>query len=367
MHGRLKQIREERRISASDLAKQVGVSRGTIYAIEAGSFIPNTTVSLQLARALQVTVEDIFSLAERVPHTADAELLAEVASPSEPQLVQVYGNGRKLAIPAHSSLNFLPPASGIASPGGRGKASVTALPASSQVQRSNFSPLLLAGCDPALSLLTGSAPLPGFEIVPVAASSRQALLLLSEGKVQIAGLHLFDRASHEYNLRAVRASFPGGGMAVLTFAHWEIGIVTQPGNPLNIRSVADLGAGDISIANRQKGSGARDRLDSALKSARISPSQVPGYNRVVYGHLPAAFAVRNGWAHCCIASRSAARCFGLAFVPLEVERFDLVCSDKLLRSKQGQAVGELLNAGSLRERLQTLAGYDSAHTGERVI
>ena len=153
-------------------------------------------------------------------------------------------------------------------------------------------------------------------------------------------------------------------MKVVTFAIWEQGLVMQGGNPKHIGAVEDLARQDVQIINREKGAGSRALLDTKLRAAGISPKQVKGYDRVAYGHLPAALAVSLGEADCCIATRSAARTFGLAFLPLAVERYDLVIRRQYLRLPAVQALLDLLNRAALRRKLEVLAGYDTSHTGE---
>src|SRR5579871_6927910 len=79
VESRLPQVRKSRGISAADLARRVGVSRQTVYAIEAGTYVPNTEVALRLARELEVGVDDLFSLqpgALKSPESLAAEVLS---------------------------------------------------------------------------------------------------------------------------------------------------------------------------------------------------------------------------------------------------------------------------------------------------
>ncbi len=119
--------------------------------------------------------------------------------------------------------------------------------------------------------------------------------------------------------------------------------------------------------NREKGSGSRDLLDTGLRQFGIQPEQVRGYNSIAQGHLAAAYAVAAGTADCCIAPRSASRCFGLDFVPLAVERFDLSFPQASLDLPAAKALFDLLNRSHLRKKLQLIAGYDTAHTGEVLV
>ena len=173
--------------------------------------------------------------------------------------------------------------------------------------------------------------------------------------------------SGEYNLPAIRRLFSKNEVKVVTFAIWEQGLVLQPGNPKDIHAVADLARKNVSMVNREKGAGSRDLLDHKLREAGVDASRVKGYDRITYGHLPAALAVSMGEADCCIATRSAARAFGLAFTPLATERYDLVIRRQYARLPAMEALLDVLNRAAVRRRLEMLAGYDTSHTGEVLV
>ena len=149
------------------------------------------------------------------------------------------------------------------------------------------------------------------DLIAAQASSQQALEWLNQGKVHVAGSHLRDSLSGEYNLPAIKRLFPKGEVKVVTFAIWEQGFVVPSGNPKHIRGAADLARKDVCIMNREKGAGSRDLLDQKLREAGVPAGTVNGYNRLASGHLPAALAVSLNEADCCVATRSAARAFGL--------------------------------------------------------
>ncbi|MBV9081461.1 MAG: helix-turn-helix domain-containing protein [Acidobacteriaceae bacterium] len=360
----LKGLRRTRGLSAADLARRAGVSRQTIYAIEDGSFLPNTAVSLQLARALDVRVEEIFSLGEeRAASVLKAELLGG-DSAAKGQLVRVCQvRGKTVAVPNAFLPAFLPAADGIIESKTKGTVSIRSSGGGS-VDRSR---LLVAGCDPALSLLEDALRRSGIEIVTVSCSSRRALEWLKQGKVHVAGSHLRDRATGNYNVPIIRRFFNNASIRMFNFAVWEEGLVVRQGNLKSIRSIGDLAENAATIMNREKGSGSRDLLDRGLREFGISPQQVRGYNAIAPGHMAAAYAVAVGNADCCIAPRSAARCFGLDFVPLSVERFDLSFTRASLELAAGKALLEALNHLGLRKSLQCIAGYDTAHTGEALM
>ncbi|MBV9084889.1 MAG: helix-turn-helix domain-containing protein [Acidobacteriaceae bacterium] len=360
----LQEIRKKRKLSAAELAQRVGVSRQTIYAIEGGVFVPNTAVSLELSRVLDVTVEEIFSLTEQQtgePVKADLLPIVQVNQGQPVRLCRM--QGRLVAVPATFMPGYLPAADGIIE--SRKNASVlvkspVSLPA--QGER-----LILAGCDPALSLLQDALRPSAIEIVSVLAASRLALDWLKQGKIHVAGSHLLDHATGNYNVPIIRRLLPKASLRVITFAVWEQGLVVKRGNPKSIRSVADLARNGVTIVNREKGAGSRDLLDSSLRQLRIPFKRVKGYRSIATGHLEAAYAVAAGHADCCIASRSAARCFALDFVPLAVERFDLSFTKACLESTVARALIDVLHRSDFRKKLQFIAGYDTTHTGEVLV
>jgi molybdate-binding protein/DNA-binding XRE family transcriptional regulator len=361
VHTRLREIRKTRGVSAVELAHRIGVSRQAIYAIEDGVFVPNTTVSLQLSRALDVPVEAIFSLSDQEATEPIRADLLPGDHVDEGQLVRVCRvNERVIAIPMSLLPAYLPSADGIIE--SQARLTVSIKPSAGLPEDGKR--LLLAGCDPALSLLHDALHASGIEIISVPCSSRRALEWLKRGRVHAAGSHLLDRTTGDYNVPIVRRLLPNAGVRVVTFAIWEQGLVLPHGNPKRIRSIADLAGKDVTFVNREKGSGSRDLLDRDLRRMSIRSEQVRGYNSIAQGHLAAAYAVAVGTADCCIAPRSASRCFGLDFVPLVVERFDLSFTQASLELPAARALLDLLNRSHLRKKLQCIAGYDTAHTGE---
>jgi len=365
VQNQLSAIRRGRGVGAADLARRVGVSRQTIYAIEAGSYVPNTEVALKLARELEVSVEELFSL--ETGHQHDPKPLHGVVlsatAPARGQPVRVCKLGNWLvSIPVNASPYLLPEADGIISKLGRSEGRAELVVCS---QEDSFTKrIVLAGCDPAIGLLARMVEqLSGVEIVSAEASSRLALTWLKDGRIQIAGSHLKDPETGEFNLPLVRREFPGEDLAVVTFARWEEGFVTVPGNPKAIKQVADLARRNVRFVNREKGSGSRALLDSLLGQAGISSGKLAGYDRVAHGHLAAAYAVYADQADCCIATRAAAQGFGLDFLPVQSERYDFVMRRETLELPPVQSFLDVLQKATLRRKLQVLAGYDTTQTG----
>ena len=368
VRNRLGEIRVRRGLAASDLARRINVTRQTIYAIEAGTYVPNTEVALNLARELEVTVDELFSLQEGAAAAADsinAEVLGSAPS-VKGQPVRICQIGSHwISVPVSAAPYYLPEADGIVQrPAGRGgQAKLTVFGGDAAAGKR----LILAGCDPASSFLSHMAEkAAGVEIVSAAASSKLALTWLMEGKVHIAGSHLEDPGTGEFNLPFLRSRFPDEDLAVITFARWEEGLVVAKGNPKGVRGIEDLARRNVKMANREPGSGSRGLLDRLLKDAGIESSRVRGYDRVARGHLAAAWCVVAGEADVCLATGSAARTFGLAFVPLNSERYDLVMRRDSLQMPAVRAFLDVLQLATLRRKLEVLAGYDTKETGTLV-
>ena len=365
--NRLSEARQRRGISAAQLAAAVGVSRQTIYAIEAGSYIPNTSVALKLGRVLDAAVEELFYLEDdalQPPPTEQVELLSPESPPIPGQAVQLCRvNHHLVAASPEPGTWSLPAGDAVL------MAPVGELKASQRVRAQVFDPdwkdrqrLLIAGCDPAASVLARYLERHGVDLVVAFQNSSRALELLKRGVIHIAGTHL---STDDSGSRGDKV-FSAGLFSVLSFALWEEGLVVAPGNPKSIRSAADLARPDVSIANREPGAGCRSLLDALLDRLGIKSNQVRGYDCVATGHLPAARLVQSGVADCCISTRAAGRFFGLDFVPLVTKRYDLVVRKTSLKLPQMQVLVETLGRAPFRRALEAVAGYDMKSSGDLI-
>jgi molybdate-binding protein len=219
--------------------------------------------------------------------------------------------------------------------------------------------VVAVGCDPAAALLADHLRdrYPSFDVAWQGGGSTAALEAVARGEAHLAGCHLLDPASGEYNLPFVRALF-GPGADVVTFAVWEQGLIVAAGNPRGIGSVGDLARPDLRFVNREAGTGARALLDSRLTAAGLSPGQVPGYGRIVGSHLAVAEASAAGLADVGVGVRAAAKALGLGFLPLAEERYDLVIPHQFFELAPLQALLETLYSPLFRLEVEALGGYD---------
>ena len=365
IQNRLAEVRKSRGVGASDLARRVNVSRQTIYAIEAGTYVPNTEVALHLARELEVSMDELFALddgLQQSPESITAEFLSSSA-PAKGQAVRICRIGsRWVSVPVSASPYYIPEADGVIKQAKRNdhRASLIVFAKDEAAQKR----LVLAGCDPATGLLSRMVEkISGIEVVSAAASSKLALTWLKEGKVHVAGSHLEDPRTGEFNLPFIKQEFPDEDLKVVTFARWEEGLVVRSGNPKRVKKIEDLARKNIRFVNRESGSGSRALLDKLMAAGGVDARQIQGYDRVAYGHLAAAYCVVSREADVCLATRSAANAFALDFVPLHSERYDLVMRRQTADLPAARAFLDVLQRAALRRKLEVLAGYDTSQTG----
>ncbi len=156
--------------------------------------------------------------------------------------------------------------------------------------------------------------------------SLSGLRALQRGEAHLAGSHLLDEETGDYNVDFIRRLLTPHGVhvVVLGFVNRQQGLIVPKGNPKGIHELEDLQREDVSFINRQRGAGTRVLLDYALKQRGLNPRAIQGYERQEFTHLSVAAAVASGSADCGLGIRAAARALDLDFVPLFEERYDLI-------------------------------------------
>jgi putative molybdopterin biosynthesis protein len=198
------------------------------------------------------------------------------------------------------------------------------------------------------------------------AGSLGGLAALRDGLCHLAGSHLLDPESGTYTLPFVERVLPGRDVAMIRLVHREQGLILAPDNPLGIAGVADLAGGEARYVNRQRGAGTRVLLDHELARHGIEAGQVQGYEREEHTHLAVAAAVAAGRADCGLGVRAAARAFGLGFVPVAREPYDLVLERATVEDPLLAPLWALLRSPDFHAAVDGLGGYDSAEMGRRI-
>ena len=197
-----------------------------------------------------------------------------------------------------------------------------------------------------------------------AVGSLAGLIAVRDGEAHIAGSHLLDPETGEYNWYYIDRYLKGRKVVVVNFVQREQGILTPRGNPKEITGVAVLSREDVTIVNRQSGAGTRVLLDHLMTREGLSPGDVRGYERVETTHMTVAMAVAAGRADCGLGIFAAARMLNLDFIPLERERFDFIVPEEHWETPAIQKVMEILNDASFRDAVEALGGYNTALTGQ---
>jgi putative molybdopterin biosynthesis protein len=184
-----------------------------------------------------------------------------------------------------------------------------------------------------------------------------------EGRAHVAGIHLLDPASGEYNGSYVAAAFGARRAFLVTLAHRQEGLILPQGNPRHVSSFADVVRLKLRFANREAGTGVRVLVDHLLGGIKLGKRGLPGFETELYTHLEVATAVAEGRADVGVGTLGPARSLGLEFVPLTWERYDLLTTDEAFYRKPTQAFFEMVKSEWLRQLIGRVPGYDARQSG----
>ena len=230
-----------------------------------------------------------------------------------------------------------------------------------------------AGQKPASQVvITGSDdPLVGYLAQITHASTHSVgsiggLLALSQHQADAAGVHLLDAETGEYNVPFVRHLVPEDQVILVNLAFRENGLMIATGNPKNLRGPRDLSRADVRFINRQRGAGTRLLLYHKLRAAKIDPHSLPDWDRTVSTHDAVADAIATGAADVGPGLRAVAFAWGLDFIPLGEERYDLAIPSDEFDSARMRPILDALDSVAFRRAASTLQGYDLTRTGRVV-
>jgi len=189
------------------------------------------------------------------------------------------------------------------------------------------------------------------------------LLALKKGTAHVAGAHLLDTATGEYNSSYIQKYLRGVPTHVYNLVVREQGLIIQRGNPKQVKGIGDLTRDDLSFVNRQPGSGTRILFDYKLQEMGIDPSQIRGYDNEEYTHMNVAVAVSNGMADVGLGIMAAAKALDLDFVPVLREQYDLVIPSSFVNDHKIQLLISVARSKGFRKRVEALGGYNAEKSG----
>jgi putative molybdopterin biosynthesis protein len=358
--ARLRLARQARGLSQQQLAGVAGVTRQAVSAVESGHSDPSLRVALGLARALGMTVEELFGPGEPGDPVL-ARPVAPVSAPGSRVALATVGD-TFVALPLDADLAAR---LGFGAAGGlvvRGSQQGPVADGGQVAVRPIGPPrptVVVAGCDPALPLLETPLALldPPLAFAWWPCGSAEALRLAAAGLVHAAGVHRVGPGEGDD-----ASGIPGGAEAV-GFASWREGLVVRPG--AGVRGLDDVARQGLRLVNREPGAQARTLLDRERLRLGLEPSQLTGYDSLAAGHLQVAAAIVGGLADAGVSSEPAALAYGLDFIPLAEEHFDLLLPAKHAASREVQGLLKVLTSPWLLAQLASLPGYDAARCGER--
>ena len=222
--------------------------------------------------------------------------------------------------------------------------------------------------DPVLDLLLRSVRRqhPELPLSSEVAGSLAGLIALREGRAHIAGIHLLDVDSGEYNVPFVKHLLPEEPVLLVHLAQREQGLMVAAGNPHGIRDVRDLTRPGVRLINRQRGAGTRLLLHHRLQQARIEPRAVTGYDREAQTHNAVAAAIAAGTADVGPGIRAVAARWGLEFIPLGQERYDLAIPRPVFESPQLRPLLAAMHDRNFRRAAAAFSGYDVSRMAQIV-
>ena len=226
--------------------------------------------------------------------------------------------------------------------------------------------LAIGSHDLSLDLLAQELARKQRRLVSANVGSLGGLVALRRGEAHLAGSHLLDPVSGEYNFSFIKQYLPGEAITLVQWVGRLQGLLVSKGNPKHVLTLSDLAGGRVTFVNRQRGAGTRVLLDYLLEKAGVDPANVSGYDQEEYTHLAVAAAVASGRADCGLGVMAAAQALDLDFIPLYTESYQLVIPTRFYESDLLAPLVELAHNPEFRQAVQALAGYDVAQMGQIV-
>lgn len=196
--------------------------------------------------------------------------------------------------------------------------------------------------------------------------SMGGIMAIKRGETHVAGCHLLDTESGEYNVAFMRKYFPDRNVKIIRCVGRQQGLMIAKGNPLNITEFKDVADGKVRYVNRQKGSGTRILMDYLVEKNGLSIEDIYGYEREEMTHTAVAAQIVAGSADAGMGIYSAAMLYGLDFIPICIEEYDLLIPDYAENTDSVKMLYEVLKSEEFKEKILSLGGYTIDNPGEEI-
>ncbi|HZL88860.1 MAG TPA: substrate-binding domain-containing protein [Pirellulaceae bacterium] len=329
--------------SQVELARRAGISRTGVSAIEGVRLVPSVSAALALAGALECPVEELFGQRDA---KARQPRWAWPATTFPRRYWQAEVAGQSLLFPLEADAPGAFRHDGVAQSNRE-----PAVPLATDSRT-----LVLATCDPAAGLLAEEySRHTGFRLLVIPRSSRQALALLAQGIVHVAGIHLATMDARGGNADSIRRLKLDRSLSILHVASWDEGLALSPAR--NVASIRAALSPRLHWVGREEGAGAR-RCQDELLGKRSPP------RRIARSHQGIVQAVKNGWADLGICQRMAAQEGGVQFLPVCREAYDLCFRSEEVDEPRIAALIGIIRSAEFRRLLAELPGYRPQSLGQ---
>lgn len=190
------------------------------------------------------------------------------------------------------------------------------------------------------------------------------LMAIRKGTCHMAGSHLLDTVTGEYNIAYIKRYLKGIKVCIFNLVQRDQGLIVAKGNPKGIKDIHDLCREDVTFVNRQAGAGTRVLLDYKLDQLGVKSESITGYDHDEFTHMAVAVDVLSGAADCGMGIFAAAKALDLDFIPVAQEQYDLIMPASVLDMPNIQTVMEVIRSRAFRDRVSLLGGYDPTKSGD---
>jgi putative molybdopterin biosynthesis protein len=328
---------ESNLLTAEDVAKQLRIKKYTVYELIKRGELPSSKVGKQV-RVSQADIDRYLKANKTGPRYSDQEsggrrTEASAPPPEGREVVDLISSGQPSAAVGESPDLFA-------------------------------YPVIISGQDMCLELLVTRLAAMGIAVLRSYVGCYNGLYSLYHGRVTMSASHLWDMETDTYNYPYIRRILPGLPVGVIRLGGRMQGLYVRKGNPLNIRGWEDFGRPDITMINRERGSGTRILLDQKLTQLGVSVADVRGYNREATSHLACSSFVAKGGAEVgCGCERGVERVGGIEFVPLQMEWYDFVFRLSDRETPAVRAISSYVSSEEFKRDLEIMGGYELSQTG----